>query len=139
MVGGARLPAGNSGAGAWSRGREAEDAAHRRLLESGYLPVARNVRSRLGEIDLVAREGGELVFVEIRARSAGGRGAPAAFEQAAESVGGTKQARLRRMAAWFMARQGLSPDTACRFDVVLVRLSRRGVPVETHVLRDAFR
>jgi putative endonuclease len=115
------------------RGKVAEDAAHRFLLEQGYLPMARNVRCRFGEIDLIARENGALVFVEIKARSADPSG-----ERAALAVDGNKRARLAGLASWYLAHAGLSPETFCRFDVVLVSLSRAGQPLSASVVQDAF-
>lgn len=114
-------------------GRNAEDAAHRLLLERGYVPVARNVRCRYGEIDLVARESGAVVFVEIKSR----RGDRDGFK-AASAVDACKRGRLRGLAAWYLAHEGLDPETSCRFDVVLVSLSGSGRPVAASLVQDAF-
>lgn len=85
------------------------------LLARGLLPVARNVSSRLGEIDLIMRDGDELVFVEVRARSRIDYGGAAA------SVGPAKQSRLRREAQrWLIGRYG-DRWPACRFDVCAVQ------------------
>jgi putative endonuclease len=72
--------------------------------------VARNYRTRMGEIDLVAREGDTLVFVEVRLRS------NARFGGAAESVDRRKRLRIESAARHFLAR--LQREPACRFDVV---------------------
>ncbi|HHM04592.1 MAG TPA: YraN family protein, partial [Gammaproteobacteria bacterium] len=50
------------------RGRRAEEDAHRYLCERGLTPVMRNFRCRVGEIDLIMRDGRHLVFVEVRYR-----------------------------------------------------------------------
>lgn len=89
--------------------------------------VARNVRCRRGELDLVMREpDGTLVFVEVRARSRRG------YDGAAASVGWRKRQRLLAAAQYFLARcAGEMP--ACRFDVVAFDGGR------LVWLRDAFR
>jgi putative endonuclease len=89
------------------------------LARRGFEILARNLRSRLGEIDLIAREGRTLVFVEVKAR----RGRSGDPPQAA--VDGRKQARLARLAAAYLARERAG-DRACRFDVVAVTLEAEG-------------
>lgn len=95
---------------AQSAGGAAEDAAARFLARHGLAIVARNFRTRLGEIDLIARDGATLVFVEVRLRSGDG------FGGAAESVGRRKQQRLAAAAHQYLAR--LASEPPCRFDVV---------------------
>lgn len=97
------------------------------------MPVARNVRCRYGEIDVVARESGAVVFVEIKSRCADADG-----QLAAAAVDCSKRARLRGLAAWYLAQAGLSPETVCRFDVVLVSLSGTGQPLSASLVQDAF-
>lgn len=92
------------------RGREAEELAARFLAERGLAIVARNYRTRFGEVDLVAREGATLVFVEVRARSW------AAFGGAAGSVDWRKQRRIVAAARHFLSR--LRTEPPCRFDVL---------------------
>lgn len=94
-----------------ARGRWAEDVACRHLERLGYRCEARNVRLAGGEIDVVARDGNVLVFVEVKARREAGR--------AGESVTADKRRRLGRAAAAWIARRGL-PAGGCRFDVVTV-------------------
>ena len=96
--------------GARRRGAQAEAAAALFLERNGLAIVARNYRTRLGEVDLVAREGAMLVFVEVRARSW------AAFGGAAASVDGRKQRRIVAAARHFLSRLGAEPP--CRFDVL---------------------
>ena len=95
---------------AQSAGGDAEEAAARFLARHGLRIVARNFRTRLGEIDLVACDGDTLVFVEVRQR------ASAAFGGAAVSIGARKQQRIAAAAAQYLAR--LAQEPACRFDVV---------------------
>ncbi len=94
-------------------GRRGEDAAYDFLKERGYRIVSRNYRSRQGrgEIDLVAWDGGELVFVEVKTRKSADFGAPL------EAVGGEKQDLLIRTAREYARRAGVAEDRI-RFDVV---------------------
>lgn len=98
-------------------GQRGEALAEAFLRCRGFRILERNPRFRLGEIDLVAEDRGVLVFVEVKTR-AGPRGDP---PQA--SVDGRKQGRLARLAAGYVARQGLA-ERRCRFDVVAVLLDR---------------
>jgi putative endonuclease len=93
-------------------GARAEALAARHLAARGLSIVARNVRSRFGEIDLVAREGDTLVFVEVRLRRSPG------FGGAAASITAAKRARLVKAAAGYLAT--LRSEPACRFDAVLL-------------------
>ena len=90
-----------------------EDLACRELRRRGYAILARRYRTRHGEIDIIARDGGALVFVEVKAR----RGA--AFGGAGAAVTPWKQRRVAAMAADYLARRRLL-DAECRFDVVTV-------------------
>jgi putative endonuclease len=103
-------------------------AAH--LGRQGLRVVARNVRSRLGEIDLVAEDGRTLVFVEVKAR----RGPAADPPQAA--VDERKRARLVRLAQAYLARGG--GERPCRFDVVAVTFDADDRPARVAHLRGAF-
>jgi putative endonuclease len=85
------------------------------LERRGFEILARNLRSRLGEIDLIARSGRTLVFVEVKTRRGRGGGPPQA------AVDRRKQMRLARLAAEYLARGRRGP-CACRFDVVAVTL-----------------
>jgi putative endonuclease len=99
-----------------SLGASGEDLACRELARRGYAILDRRYRTRAGEIDIVARDGGTLVFVEVKARTGHRFGGPT------EAVTGLKQQRIRRMAADYLARKRLG-HLACRFDVVSVDLS----------------
>jgi putative endonuclease len=95
-----------------SSGARAEALAAAFLEARGLRIVARNVRSRHGELDLVARDGATLVFVEVRMR----RGT--AFGGAAASITPAKQARLVAAARGYLA--ALAREPQCRFDAVLL-------------------
>ena len=102
-----------------SLGRDAEDAAARHLTRAGLVVVARNVRFRAGEIDLVCRAGARWVFVEVKARQARWGDAPGA------AVEWWKQRRLVRLAQLYLRSRGLG-DAPCRFDVVAVTIDDAG-------------
>ena len=106
-------------------GARAEDLCAELLRAAGLKLVERNWRCRLGEIDLIAREGTTLVFAEVRMRSGGG------FGGAAESVTAAKRARLVAAARLYLAGK---TETACRFDVFVVD----GAPAQVQWIRDAF-
>ncbi len=74
--------------------------------------VARNYRCRTGEIDLIAKDGETLVFVEVKYRRSGQQGS------ALQAVDIRKQRTLTKVAAWYLAAQASGFDTSCRFDVV---------------------
>ncbi len=108
-------------------GRRAEDLAASLLEGKGMVILGRNVRTRYGELDLVARHGDTVVFVEVRSRTQVGQGDPL------ETVSRAKQTRVARMARWFLAAHRFPADTFCRFDVVGVVFPPGAPPVVTHV------
>ncbi len=108
-------------------GDAAELIAERHLARHGLCVVERNHRCRMGEIDLIMRDGETLVFVEVRLRR------NADFGGAAASIAGRKQQRIVRAAQHFLAQLRETPP--CRFDVVLLE----GHPVpRVEWLRNAF-
>ncbi len=119
----------------WDRdqasGRRAEDMAHRFLQRAGMTIVARNYRARSGiaELDLVARDGETLVFVEVKSRASEEFGSPD------RAVDREKQEHVLRAAVEF-ARRANVPMTRTRFDIVSVVFE---TPVRITHLRDAFR
>ncbi len=95
-------------------GAAAEAAAERFLVAQGLEILGRNFRRRLGEIDLIARQGQVLVIVEVRTRANG------AFGGAAASVSAAKQRRIVRTAQQLLQRQRALAALRARFDVVVV-------------------
>ena len=95
------------------KGRGAEGRAVAHLAALGYEILDRNARTAGGELDIVAREGAVLVFVEVRARSGCKFGTPF------ESVTWQKRQRLCRMAESYLCAKRLA-GIACRFDVVSI-------------------
>ncbi len=111
-------------------GAAAEDAACSTLTARGLRLLARNVRFRFGELDLVMQEGDTLVFVEVRRRKACG------FGDGAASVDRRKRRRIILAArAWLQRRRG-APALPCRFDVVAV--SGLDGALDVDWIRDAF-
>jgi putative endonuclease len=110
-------------------GKSGEDLACRELERRGYAIVARRYRRRGGELDIIARDGPTLVFVEVKAR--GGR----AYGDAAEAVTRVKRRRIAALAVDYMMRHHLA-DCPCRFDVVAIRLES-GAPV-VDIFQNAF-
>ena len=94
-------------------GKQGEDLACAELCRRGYELLDRRYRTRIGEIDIVARHRGTIVFVEVKTRGSEEFGAGAA------AVTGSKQRRIGQMAVDFLSRRRLT-DQPCRFDVVAV-------------------
>jgi len=113
------------------KGWEGEEIAVNFLKGQGYHVKERNFRCPLGEIDIVAEEGGEIVFVEVKARSSSAFGFPQ------ESVDMRKQERLRRVASFYLKERKLYGQP-CRFDVVGVWLNARGDVINIELIRGAF-
>ena len=111
-------------------GRHAEDLAHRYLQNLGMTVVARNFRtpSGSGELDIVAREGGTLIVVEVKSRTGTEFGSPE------RNVDWHKEQRVARGAEEF-ARRSEIPLKSVRFDVVTVVFSD---PVAIMHFKDAF-
>jgi putative endonuclease len=111
-------------------GQEAEETAARVLERAGLRVIERNVRFAHGEIDLVCRDGGVVVFVEVKCRHARWGDAPA------EAVSWHKQRRLTRLAQHYLKWRRLD-HARCRFDVVAVTMQDDGSQSVRH-LRAAF-
>jgi putative endonuclease len=110
-------------------GKIGEDLACAELERRGYAIVARRYRRRGGEIDIIARDGVTLVFVEVKARE--GR----EFGDAAESVTVEKRRRIGLAAMDYVMRHGAGGG-ACRFDVVTICLDQGRPAIE--VFQNAF-
>jgi putative endonuclease len=97
-------------------GTEGEEIAVRYLKRRGYRILERNYRIRLGEIDIIAEQGTDLVFVEVKTR------ADAQFGSPFESVTLPKQRQLAKVALEYLSRKNWHNRPA-RFDVVGVRVT----------------
>jgi putative endonuclease len=117
-------------------GEKAEALVARRLAAAGWEILERNARTRYGELDIVARDGPALVFVEVKAGREDSAFGP---ERPVLAVDARKQRRVRRLAvAWMAERRGVRPYSQIRFDAVGVTLDRAGRPVDVEHIEGAF-
>ena len=111
-------------------GFRGEEEAARFLARSGFAIVDRNVRTRAGEIDLVAKEGKTLVFVEVKTRRDDDAAAPEI------NITATKQRHMMRAAQYWLRAHG-EPESAYRFDAVSIVMPEKGEPRIRHII-EAF-
>lgn len=111
-------------------GSDWEALAERHLRRHGLRTVARNFHCRLGEIDLVMRDGDTTVFVEVRYRR------DERFGRAVETVTAGKRLKIQRAAGIFLCRRPALASAPCRFDVV--GITGRGAAPRIEWLRHAF-
>jgi len=114
-----------------SRGQAAEERAARYLERRGYRLLSRNYRTRRGEIDLIAEQRGEIVFVEVRSRADERHGSPA------ESVDWRKRRKLIRAAQAYLFEIG-GGDHPCRFDVITLVTESAGIGEQVLHYENAF-
>ena len=107
-------------------GDEGEGRAEAYLRQQGFRILGRNVRSPLGELDLVADDRGVLVFVEVKRRRTG------TFGGAIEAVDARKRAKLIQLAAQYLAQHRIR-NCACRFDVVLIQDDAESAEAVQHI------
>ncbi len=107
---------------AWQRGRSAERIAAWALRLRGYRILAERYKTSSGEIDLIARRGGTVVFIEVKARGTVAAGL--------EAISPRQQRRIRSAAETFLAR-GYGPSR-CRFDAIVISPGPLGLPRITH-------
>lgn len=84
------------------------------LREKGYQILEYNYRCRIGEIDIIAKDGAYLVFVEVKYRKNAKKGYPI------EAVGLRKQQKISMVASYYCMQKGVWNQVLCRFDVVAV-------------------
>lgn len=99
---------------AQQRGQVSENAALAYLQDRGLVLCARNVRYRVGELDLVMRDGSTIVFVEVRYRR------QSSFGGALATINLAKQRRLIRAAQCWLQQQSQNMSPPCRFDVIAI-------------------
>ena len=113
-------------------GSDAERLATEFLKRQGLVPITKNFRCRLGEIDLIASDGNAIVFVEVRYR------AHNRFSRAGLTVDIHKQRKLIRTAALFITARPRYSNCVMRFDVVAIDADERGEKTIDWI-KDAFR
>ena len=117
-------------------GEIAEELVASRLAAAGWEIVERNARTRYGEIDIVARDGRTLVFVEVKGARAGTAFGP---EKPILAIDRRKQLRVRRLATAWMSERRVGPRyEEIRFDAVGVTLDRAGRPIDVDYVKGAF-
>ena len=114
------------------RGIEGEKHAVRALKKRRYKIIERNFRTPAGEIDIVARDGDCLVFVEVRTRGSIEFGLPQ------ETIRAAKRKKLCTAARWYLQKRKMGDDD-CRFDVVAVLMTDDEGDPKIEVIKDAFR
>lgn len=112
-------------------GREGEILALKKLQNLGYRCIARNYRCALGEIDIIAKDGETLVFIEIKTRK--GR----SLEYAKSAVTERKKRQISKTALAYMKANDCC-DAKSRFDVVAICVGEGANPIEVEVIKNAF-
>lgn len=115
-----------------TRGDWYEQRAADWLASAGWTIVARNYRTRLGEIDIVALDQNILVFIEVRARH------NPQFASASSSVDWRKQRKVSRSAQLFLKQQRKWSGWACRFDVIAFEPTQLASELKLRWIRSAF-
>jgi putative endonuclease len=117
-------------------GEIAEELVARRLAAVGWEIIERNARTRYGELDIVARDGRTLVFIEVKGARQDTRFGP---EKPILSIDLRKQRRVRRLAtAWMSERRDKPLYKEIRFDAVGVTLGRDDRPLDVEYVKGAF-
>ncbi|MFQ5900323.1 MAG: YraN family protein [Thermodesulfobacteriota bacterium] len=114
-----------------SVGLQGEEIALRFLKDKGYKIVDKNVRTPVGEIDIIALDMDTISFIEVKTRTNSSFGPPQV------SVDIKKQKKLSRLASLYLAKKGLSQKKA-RFDVVAVLLFPKQREKKIELIKDAF-
>ena len=110
-------------------GKKGEDIATAYLKSRGYRIIQRNYKCLFGEIDIVAKDGGTIVFVEVKSRKS------ATFGDPQLAVGLEKQKKISRISLTYLEEKHLYPCDA-RFDVVAIKMLPARSIVE--LIQDAF-
>jgi putative endonuclease len=117
-------------------GARAEQLVADRLARAGWEIVERNARTRYGELDIVARDGRTLVFIEVKAGREGTSFGP---ERPILAIDSRKQRRVRKLAvAWMAERRDVPRYDEIRFDAVGVTFDRADRAVDVEHLKGAF-
>ena len=106
-------------------GRDGEEIAAEYLRNNGYRIVEKNYKNRFGEIDIIAKDGNTVVFIEVKTRNTPSYGTPSS------AVDSKKQQRIGKVALTYLTKKGLTQHPV-RFDAVSI------CDGEIEVIRDAF-
>lgn len=110
-------------------GSEGEDLAVKFLKKKGYKIIARNYKNYIGEIDIIARDGDTIVFIEVKTRT------DISFGYPFEAVNKRKRQKLKNLALLYLKRQG--KESPVRFDVLSIFCMDNGKKDIEHI-KDAF-
>ena len=111
-------------------GKKGEEIALCFLKKKGYRILNKNFHCQLGELDIVAEENNQIVFVEVKTRKSLNFGLPQ------ESLNYPKKKRLTKLALFYLTTHHLG-EISCRFDVVAILVNREGAET-VHLIRNAF-
>ncbi len=111
-------------------GKDGESFAREFLTARGYVILKANYRTQRGEIDVVARDGEVICFIEVKTRQDDGW-------DAFEAVDKRKQSKIRRVAQQYLVENFHTEDVSARFDVLGIRSTPSGT-LEAELLKDAF-
>lgn len=117
-----------------SIGNIGEEAAVQAIKKRGYKIIARNYRTKMGEIDIIAKDGEYTVFVEVRLRKSNAFGSPA------DTIDRRKQQKIIKAAQMYAVKNDIY-DTPMRFDAVLINADTDGkklVNTEIEIIKNAF-
>ena len=95
-------------------GGRQEEKACRFLTDAGLVVLERNYRVKIGEIDIIAKEGNTICFIEVKYRASRNYGG------ASYAISSAKQQKIRKVAQWYIASHHLPPEAPYRFDAVLI-------------------
>lgn len=112
-------------------GNLGEEIASKYLINKGYLIIQKNFRTKFGEIDIIARDGRYLVFIEVKLRKSLNLGYPR------EAVDYYKQQRIRNLANLYLAKKRIK-DAFIRFDVVEIMLDENENVKSIYLIQNAF-
>ncbi len=126
---GARSTGDLSGSNNIEKGKKGEDIAVACLRKEGYRIIERNYRCLYGEVDIIAMDAGDVVFIEVKSRKSDNFGSPE------EAVNIIKQRKISKVALNYLQKKGLTDHNA-RFDIVAIRFMPQGNRVK--IIKNAF-
>ncbi len=118
-----------SGSNNIEKGKKGEDIAAACLRKEGYRIIERNYRCLYGEVDIIAMDAGDVVFIEVKSRKSDNFGSPE------EAVNIIKQRKISKVALNYLQKKGLTDHNA-RFDIVAIRFMPQGNRVK--IIKNAF-
>ncbi|MBE9531677.1 MAG: YraN family protein [Proteobacteria bacterium] len=114
-------------------GKMGEKEAEKLLKRAGYKVVERNFRCKYGEIDIIALDGGVLVFIEVKTRTTSD------FGSGKEAVNRRKQTKIVKSSLAYINEKWQGAEPQCRFDVVSIEcVEGRAGKFKSEVIKDAF-